>query len=127
MSHICKQTQTRLERLADLRARGNGWATVSRELGVSVATCRRWMREHAREWKRLYWEAEQAVLWEIKAEARRVLRSQLRSADPAVARAAAKVLQEDCRKSLAAPWRQDSDPVEKTWRQDSAPVGKERR
>src|SRR5918993_2675782 len=111
MSHICKQTQTRLERLADLRARGNGWATVSRELGVSVATCRRWMREHAREWKRAYWEAEQAVLWEIKAEARRVLRAQLRSTDPAAAAAAAKVLLADCRKSLAQPGRPDAAPV----------------
>src|SRR5690348_1674072 len=121
MSTPCARVRAGLERMAELRAGGLGWEAVAKDLGVSPETCRRWTREHAREWKRLYREAEQAVWLEVRAEARLVLRKHMRSEDSLAAILAAKLLLAESRRSLARTWRQISEPVEE-WRQDSAPV-----
>jgi hypothetical protein len=79
-------------RAAELRASGASWETVGREVNRHADTCRRWAREYADVWRRLYGEAEQLQAREGRAEARVILRKLLRSEEEKMRLAAARDL-----------------------------------
>jgi hypothetical protein len=77
---------------AELRAGGASWETVGADLDRHPDTCRRWARDYARTWQRLYRAAHAQQAREAEAEARVVLRTLLRSKDNKVQLAAARQL-----------------------------------
>jgi hypothetical protein len=81
-----------VERAAELRAVGNGWERVARELGMPVPTIRGWSRTY-----REYWDQLSAIFgrsWtlELRTEAFGYLQKLLRSGDEKVCQIAAKEL-----------------------------------
>jgi hypothetical protein len=94
-----------MERMAELLSQGHGWAGAAAALRVRLETCHRWAWEHAAEWRRLWRAAERAEWLDARADAMRVLRTQMRSADPATAVPAALLLIAECRRWLAEVWR----------------------
>jgi hypothetical protein len=81
-----------LTQAAELRAAGASWAAVSLQLKHDVRTCRGWVADHPRLWRRLYQRAEQCVLAEARAEALVLLRGLSRSKDDKLSLAASAVL-----------------------------------
>jgi hypothetical protein len=77
---------------AALRAAGASWEAVAARLNRSAATCRCWPCYYRSIWDELYRKAEADYLDEVRAEARCVLRSQLRLEDVKEKRDAAKTL-----------------------------------
>jgi hypothetical protein len=64
----------RLERAAGLRARGESWDEIGRQLGCPPETCREWPTLYAPVWRELCAAASRAVLAPALAEALIVLR-----------------------------------------------------
>jgi hypothetical protein len=67
---------------AELRATGNSWEAVGLQVQRSPRTCREWPLRYPDAWKRLYLDAEDAVIAEASSEAMFYLRKLLRAGDP---------------------------------------------
>ena len=81
-----KQTPPELHTLmtlaAELRAAGSSWEIVGAKVQRSPRTCREWPLRYPDDWKRLYREAEEALVAEAGAEGMFFLLKLLRAEDP---------------------------------------------
>jgi hypothetical protein len=77
------------DRAAEQRARGASWLVAAGEVGVLERTVRKWAARFPAEWRRAMTKWAAAVAREAAAESVYTLRTQLRSADENVVRAAA--------------------------------------
>lgn len=106
MSVLSPDFERLLAAAADLRAAGYSWEAVGERLRRKPDTCRRWPSRYARRWRDLYVAAERLQEAELRAEARNVLRRQLRLGDSKQTRDAARAL------LTAARRDRDGDPID---------------
>ena len=81
-----------LRQAAIMRAHGQAWEAVAKDVGLSVRTVQLWPQLHPRRWAKATTMAQTELTDEAVAESMRTLRRQLRSEDDKVGRDAAQKL-----------------------------------
>src|SRR5262245_60627248 len=81
-----------VERTAELRALGQSWAQIAREIGRPYGTVNQWARRYRDFWDRVFARAARQASDEATAEAQAVLREMLRSENLELRQNAAKKL-----------------------------------
>jgi hypothetical protein len=68
-----------IARAAEMRAEGETWQVVADAIGRSANTVKKWPKQHAKRWNKLFARAEAALLKDASSEAVHTLRKLLRS------------------------------------------------
>jgi hypothetical protein len=92
--------------VAELRAAGATWETAGAPVGRHQNVAARWTTYYADEWRRVFAAAQERIERSLNDEARRELRSRLRSRDASVRAAAA----EEVARQRLAEWALDTPP-----------------
>src|SRR5262245_16969790 len=89
MSANSRPPETLVATAAALRAAGEAWDNIAKEIGRSSARIRHWPREYPDDWNRAFRHAENQILRQAANEAVHTLRRLMRSDDEKIARGAA--------------------------------------